>query len=72
MVCATNIPSASCHGDSGSPLVYYQKDKARWELFGVVSWTDDNPSCQVFYHPTVYVRVTETLDWIARTIDQHS
>ena len=66
MICCTSYPSDACQRDSGGPLIYYHKDKARWELYGVVSW---GIGCADPSKAGVYVRVTEMLHWIAQTIE---
>jgi len=51
---------SSCYGDSGGPVVY--KHKKRFHVIGIVSW--GHRDCLKEGFPTVYVKVTEYLDWI--------
>ncbi|XP_069046320.1 enteropeptidase-like [Lepisosteus oculatus] len=49
----------TCQGDSGGPLMC--QDKTGWMLAGVTSF---GSGCARPHRPSVYVRVTEFLDWI--------
>ncbi|XP_063243088.1 trypsin-1-like [Bacillus rossius redtenbacheri] len=51
----------ACNGDSGGPLA--QKNAGAWELVGVVSW--GLVPCGSAGAPSVYVRASAFIDWIA-------
>jgi secreted trypsin-like serine protease len=62
LICGNNIETSTCHGDSGGPLAYYD-DKGGWQLIGISSKILHN-SCYSAYYPSIFVRVSEYLDWI--------
>lgn len=57
----------ACAGDSGGPLMYYDLDKLRWVLSGIVSWGLDN--CGKAGVPGVYTDVKYFMKWIRDTIE---
>lgn len=57
----------SCAGDSGSPLMYYDKNYEDWVLIGIVS---QGPSdCGQQDKPGIYTNVEYYLDWIQENAD---
>lgn len=69
MLCANTYSASSCYGDSGGPFVCYDETSGRWQLEGVVSW---GHPCAIAYHPSVYSRVAQFVDWIWDTVKVHS
>jgi secreted trypsin-like serine protease len=65
MICAggQEEDKGPCHGDSGGPLQC--KIGEEWVQVGITSWTKP---CAHLNHPTVYTRVGEYADWIAKHI----
>lgn len=55
----------SCAGDSGSPLMYYDRREGVWVLSGVVS--RGTSSCGTVDRPGIYTNVREYLPWIKKT-----
>lgn len=55
----------SCAGDSGSPLMYYDRNVAVWVLSGVVS--RGTSTCGSVDRPGIYTNVREYLPWIKKT-----
>uniref|UniRef100_A0A1Q3FFC3 CLIP domain-containing serine protease n=1 Tax=Culex tarsalis TaxID=7177 RepID=A0A1Q3FFC3_CULTA len=55
----------SCAGDSGSPLMYYDRREAVWVLSGVVS--RGTSTCGTVDRPGIYTNVREYLPWIKKT-----
>jgi len=61
-ICPHNGVSSSCSGDSGGPYVCQNGNE--YVLTGVTSWgIQSNDKCLLSY-PSVYVRVSEFLNWI--------
>jgi secreted trypsin-like serine protease len=56
--------SATCHGDSGSPLMH-QTANGTWEQVGVTSWGD--PECMSY---SVSMRVASYRSWIQSVFDR--
>ncbi|XP_055525724.1 CLIP domain-containing serine protease B8-like [Wyeomyia smithii] len=56
----------SCAGDSGSPLMHYDRRKAVWVLTGVASYGVQD--CGRPGVPSVYTNVREYLTWIKQNI----
>ncbi|XP_055628423.1 CLIP domain-containing serine protease B8-like [Toxorhynchites rutilus septentrionalis] len=52
----------SCAGDSGSPLMFFERKSSRWVLAGVVS--QGVASCGTANRPGIYTNVREYLPWI--------
>ncbi|KXJ82498.1 hypothetical protein RP20_CCG013179 [Aedes albopictus] len=56
----------TCRGDSGSPLMYYNRQHARWFAYGIVS---RGPSqCGTEGVPSIYTNIFKYGDWVRRTI----
>ncbi|KAK2718455.1 serine proteinase stubble-like [Artemia franciscana] len=53
----------ACTGDSGGPLML--EDRGRWTLVGIVSW---GIPCAHPLLPSVYHRVSATIDWISSVV----
>lgn len=67
-VCAGGeLARDSCPGDSGSPLMYFNRQESRWVAAGVVSF--GLKQCGTRGWPGVYTRVDKYLEWIYRNID---
>ena len=66
MICAGNDEGDACSGDSGSPLLYLNKE-LRWMGGGVVSF---GPSSCGNKAPGVYAKVETSLDWIRSVISK--
>ena len=68
-VCAGGIVSKdSCQGDSGSPLMYYDGDKSRFVLSGIVSW--GHSICGKEGVPGVYTNVQHYMPWLESNVKQ--
>ncbi|KAI9584631.1 hypothetical protein GQX74_006526 [Glossina fuscipes] len=52
----------TCAGDSGGPLMYFDRKHSRWVTYGVVSYGFTR--CGVAGHPAVYTKVAAYSDWI--------
>ncbi|KXJ76329.1 hypothetical protein RP20_CCG009844 [Aedes albopictus] len=57
----------SCAGDSGSPLMFYQKEFGDWVLIGIVS--QGAKACGQKDKPGIYTNVEYYLDWILENAD---
>ena len=62
------MQKSACQGDSGGPLVN-QDTNNRFFLHGVVSW--GGPRCSLYQTYSIFVRVTEFVDWINNTLKNH-
>ena len=62
------IAGSACPGDSGSPLVTYDRRNGGWTLIGLLS--NGAKSCFKGL-PEVYTKVGDYLDWIRETIQQN-
>ncbi|XP_055903356.1 uncharacterized protein LOC129939382 [Eupeodes corollae] len=56
----------TCSGDSGGPLMSFNRKRSRWVAYGVVSYGFTR--CGMADHPAVYTNVSAYLDWISDTI----
>ncbi|XP_055850364.1 uncharacterized protein LOC129914937 [Episyrphus balteatus] len=56
----------TCSGDSGGPLMSFNRKRLRWVAYGVVSYGFTR--CGMADHPAVYTNVSAYLDWINDTI----
>ncbi|KAH8384069.1 hypothetical protein KR009_012012, partial [Drosophila setifemur] len=56
----------TCAGDSGGPLMYFDRQKSRWVAFGVVSY--GFTQCGMAGKPAVYTNVAEYTEWIESVI----
>ncbi|XP_055383392.1 CLIP domain-containing serine protease B8 [Condylostylus longicornis] len=62
-ICAGGeLSKDTCAGDSGGPLMYFDKNVYRWIAYGIVSYGFSQ--CGLAGHPAVYTNVTEYVDWI--------
>ncbi|XP_030369256.1 serine protease 7 [Scaptodrosophila lebanonensis] len=52
----------TCAGDSGGPLMYFDRKHSRWHVYGIVSY--GFTQCGMAGHPAVYTNVAEYMDWI--------
>ncbi|XP_036347747.1 phenoloxidase-activating factor 1-like, partial [Rhagoletis pomonella] len=52
----------TCAGDSGAPLMYFDRKFSRWVAYGVVSYGFTR--CGMAGHPAVYTDISAYLDWI--------
>ena len=52
----------TCAGDSGGPLMYFDRKHSRWTAYGIVSFGFTH--CGMAGHPAVYTNVSEYLEWI--------
>lgn len=61
--------TGTCGGDSGGPLLSWNKVKKKWIQTGVISWTgqDKSETCALPKQPGVNVRISQYLDWIRET-----
>lgn len=59
-----NRNSVICFGDSGGPLMFYDKN-GKWYIYGLTSYTVG--SCMNKY-PTFFTKVPSFLDWIGNAI----
>ena len=70
MICAVNPTDASCHGDSGGPLITLSQ-KGIYQQIGIISFGDEiverEDLCPLKY-PNFFSRVTAQLDWIKMMI----
>ncbi|XP_017058134.2 uncharacterized protein LOC108099270 [Drosophila ficusphila] len=60
----------TCAGDSGGPLMYFDRQHSRWVAYGVVSY--GFTQCGMAGKPAVYTNVAEYSDWIESVIQQSS
>ncbi|XP_017091575.2 CLIP domain-containing serine protease B8 [Drosophila bipectinata] len=58
----------TCAGDSGGPLMYFDRQKSRWVAYGVVSY--GFTQCGMAGKPAVYTNVAEYTEWIDGVIQQ--
>lgn len=66
-VCAGGeLARDSCPGDSGSPLMFYNREAGKWVAAGVVSF--GLAKCGTAGWPGVYTRVDRYLEWIRRNM----
>lgn len=56
----------SCVGDSGGPLMWYDRYNANWVLSGIVSLGPK--ACGTEDVPGLYTKVDEYIDWIEKSI----
>ncbi|XP_037942637.1 phenoloxidase-activating factor 1 [Teleopsis dalmanni] len=56
----------TCAGDSGGPLMYFDRKYSRWVAYGIVSY--GFTKCGMAGYPAVYTNVAEYLEWIQHTI----
>lgn len=61
-ICAGGRRQDACAGDSGSPLMYYDRFNGMWILSGIVS--KGPKTCGTVGHPGIYSSVVEYLPWI--------
>lgn len=62
-VCAGGLRGRdACLGDSGSPLMFYNRRKATWVVSGIVSMGLDK--CGLIGVPGVYTKVENYIEWI--------
>lgn len=52
----------TCAGDSGGPLMYFDRKHSRWVAYGIVSY--GFTQCGMAGHPAVYTNVAEYIDWV--------
>ena len=73
MLCAADYLKDTCFWDGGGPLACFQNGANgsneldtpnRWFLYGVGT----GGSCATPNFPGIYARMTEFLDWIAKTV----
>lgn len=57
----------TCAGDSGGPLMYFDKNHSHWVAYGIVSY--GFTKCGMAGHPAVYTSVKEYIDWIRRVMN---
>lgn len=67
MLCAGSSAQAedACRGDSGGPLLYWQRDQATWDQIGIVSW---GIGCSIANLPGVYTNLHPLQSWIRETM----
>jgi secreted trypsin-like serine protease len=67
-ICAIKPQSVSnsCYGDSGGPLIVYDRNASAYRQVGVVSWGD---RCARSGNPNVFARVASFSHWIADTMN---
>lgn len=58
----------TCAGDSGGPLMYFDRQHSRWVAYGVVSY--GFTQCGMAGKPAVYTNVAEYTDWIDSVVQQ--
>uniref|UniRef100_A0A1A9WB41 CLIP domain-containing serine protease n=1 Tax=Glossina brevipalpis TaxID=37001 RepID=A0A1A9WB41_9MUSC len=58
----------TCAGDSGGPLMYFDRKHSRWITYGIVSYGFTR--CGLAGHPAVYTNVAAYLDWIHSVITE--
>lgn len=70
-LCAGDLESDSCRGDSGGPLAYVAlyEDKQRFVQFGIVSYGAH--ACGSGY-PAVYTNVASFMPWITKILGEHA
>ncbi|XP_005185365.1 CLIP domain-containing serine protease B8 [Musca domestica] len=57
----------TCAGDSGGPLMFFDRKHSRWVTYGIVSF--GFTQCGLTGHPAVYTNVADYTDWIRKTIE---
>lgn len=55
----------TCAGDSGGPLMYFDRKHSRWFAYGIVSYGFNE--CGLANHPAVYTNVEPYMEWINKT-----
>ena len=63
------LPTDSCRGDSGGPLMRFDESKFRYESVGIVSFGSVRCDSST---PGVYARVSNFLPWIKDIVFQES
>ncbi|RWS25653.1 Clotting factor B-like protein, partial [Leptotrombidium deliense] len=68
MMCAGSEDGKNdaCQSDSGSPLVFYDTQKQRWYIVGIVSF---GHRCADPKFPGVYTKVAHYIHWILHVVD---
>ncbi|EDW84438.2 uncharacterized protein Dwil_GK13139 [Drosophila willistoni] len=59
----------TCAGDSGGPLMYFDRQHSRWVAYGVVSY--GFTQCGMAGKPAVYTNVGEYREWINSIVEQN-
>lgn len=58
----------TCAGDSGGPLMFFDRKHSRWVTYGIVSY--GFTQCGLTGHPAVYTNVAEYTSWIRSVVNQ--
>lgn len=63
MICAGTLDNFqdSCTGDSGGPLLFWERGQARWTQIGIISW---GIGCGLPGYFGVYANISRFEDWI--------
>eukprot|EP00542_Grammatophora_oceanica_P016254 CAMPEP_0194051146 /NCGR_PEP_ID=MMETSP0009_2-20130614/38871_1 /TAXON_ID=210454 /ORGANISM="Grammatophora oceanica, Strain CCMP 410" /LENGTH=100 /DNA_ID=CAMNT_0038698099 /DNA_START=1 /DNA_END=300 /DNA_ORIENTATION=+ len=69
MMCATYVNGATCHGDSGGPVVIEGEDYTEDVVVGLVSFGD--AGCDRGHYNGI-ARVVSQIDWINSNVCFHS
>lgn len=69
MLCAGHASGGKdiCQGDSGGGFVFFDNQKKKWVLGGIVSW-GSSQGCGLPNKYGVYVKVTNFIGWIRRNL----